>query len=630
MSGSAVDDQHSVNGEQQLVAQRTFFTAPFPEAPDDLYSRSTLGAVERQRVRAVLQPHSQLSTNTYFGRFPASYWQRWTEVTLVEFRVTVRGSGRISVRASDFAGDARTVVTHVAKDAQREQIRLIARVDRFIDGGALWLEASTDSTTLALEAGRWSVTTRSRRRLTAVVICTYNRADDCLRTLDTFSRDRAALGMVDTVYVIDQGNDTVESRVSFADLARAFGGKLHYIRQPNLGGAGGFTRGLCEAMDIGRADHPHIIFMDDDILLEPDTVARLTAFASCTTVPTIVGGQMLYLLHPDHLHVGAEGADLTILQAGVPVKDALFRSDLTKHRQEIRVDAGYNGWWACLIPSEVVTATGYPIPLFFQWDDIEYGIRARAQGYPTVTLPGAGIWHADFHWKDWDDWYRYFNLRNSLIVNALHGRPGRADSARFVLKELLNYIVSMRYGLAATLITAAEDFLIGPEILHDGGVEAAAAIRKLRADYPESTRHPAHGIPGIASSAMPVTAAAPAPSKPRLVMVKRLIWQLLRKPKGVAAISARDSHWWHVSRFATAVVTDLSQETVRVRRLDQASMRTLSGQGLRIVVRLIREQPSVRRRYRAAMPTLTSRQNWQRLFDTDNQSESSNKTGRRP
>ncbi|MGH3787373.1 MAG: glycosyltransferase [Pseudonocardiaceae bacterium] len=611
-----VDHQHGTPGQEQLLAQRALFAAPFPQVPDDLYSCSAQGIIERQRERVVIQPHAQLSTNTFFGRFPASYWQRWTEVTQVELGTIVNGTGRISVRASDSRGDVRTVATVAVESAQHAQVRLTARIDRFVDGGAMWLEASTGENGLALDAVRWSVVKPARVRATAVVICTYNRADDCLHTMKTLSLDDTTLSMVDMIYVVDQGNDTVESRPGFADVRRVLGSKLHYLRQPNLGGAGGFSRGLYEVMEVGQTQPAHILFMDDDIMLEPDTVVRLTSFANCATAPTIVGGQMLYLLHPNQLHVGAEGTDLPTLRPGLPVRDALVRADLTRQRQDIRVDAEYNGWWSCLIPSEVVAAIGYPLPLFFQWDDIEYGLRARAHGYPTVTLPGAGIWHADFHWKDWDDWYRYFNLRNSLIVNALHGRSNRTGTPRVLLKDLLLYIVSMRYGLAATLIMAVEDFLTGPEVLGDGGVEAAAAVRKLRAEYRETTRHPAHSVPGIPSTAMPITAARPTPSLPDLVLVKRLLWQLLRKPRATAAVSARDSHWWHVSLFETAVVTDLSQQGVRVVRLDRSTMLKLGTEGVRVIARLVREGPSLRRRYRAAMPELASGQNWQRLFNT--------------
>ena len=611
-----VDHQQDTSGQEQLLAQRAFFAGPFPEAPDDLYSCSDQGVIEGERERVVIHPHARLSTNTFFGRFPASYWQRWTEVTQVEVSAIVQGTGRLSIRASDSVGDVRTVTTVMIEGAQHEQVRLRARIDRFVDGGAMWLEASTGAAALVLEAVRWSVAKPQRDRRTAVVICTYNRADDCLHTLTTLSLDDTGLAMVDTIYVVDQGNDTVESRPGFAEIQRALGAKLHYLRQPNLGGAGGFTRGLYEVTEADQADQAHILFMDDDIMLEPDTVVRLTTFANCTTAPTIVGGQMLYLLHPDQLHVGAEATDLTILRAGLPVKDALVQADLTTQRQDIRVDAEYNAWWTCLFPAEVVAAIGYPLPLFFQWDDIEYGLRARAHGYPTVTLPGAGVWHADFHWKDWDDWSRYFSLRNALVVNALYGQPHRTDTARFLLDELLHYIVSMRYGLAATLIMAVEDFLAGPQVLLDGGVEAAAAVRKLRAEYAETTRHPAHGIPGIPSTAMPITVARSTPSRPGLVLAKRLLWQFLRKPRTTAAVSARDAHWWHVSLFETAVVTEPSQQGVRVRHLDRSTMLRLGARGMRVLARLVREGPSLRRQYQAAMPELTSRQNWQRLFDT--------------
>jgi galactofuranosylgalactofuranosylrhamnosyl-N-acetylglucosaminyl-diphospho-decaprenol beta-1,5/1,6-galactofuranosyltransferase len=59
--------------------------------------------------------------------------------------------------------------------------------------------------------------------------------------------------------------------------------------------------------------------MDDDVLLEPEILIRLTAFATCTRHPTIVGGQMLNLLHPAHLHVSAEYAEPETLRAGRPV-----------------------------------------------------------------------------------------------------------------------------------------------------------------------------------------------------------------------------------------------------------------------------------------------------------------------
>src|SRR5690606_26226649 len=344
---------------------------------------------------------------------------------------------------------------------------------------------------------------------------------------------------------------------------------------------------------------------------------------NCAANPMIVGGQMLNLLHPHQLHVGAEYAELNTLEPGQPVPHSLSTADLLgvdeetgkPNRQERRVDAGYNGWWSCLIPYEVVKTIGYPLPFFFQWDDAEYSYRARAHGFPTVTLPGAGVWHADFHWKDWDEWHRYFNLRNSIITAALHSPFDLNLLSRELLAQLVRYLLSMQYGLSATLITAVEDFLKGPDILHDGGVAAMKRIREIRAQYPETKRYAPTEVPGIPSNDISIINTAPRPSLQRLVLLKRIIYRLLGKHRfELGAIPSDEAHWWHVSQFETAVVTDASQEGVRVRRYDRQKMFELAKRGVQVINRLRKEGKAVQEEYKRALPRLTSRENWKRLY----------------
>jgi galactofuranosylgalactofuranosylrhamnosyl-N-acetylglucosaminyl-diphospho-decaprenol beta-1,5/1,6-galactofuranosyltransferase len=601
----------------RLLAQRTLFVGPSPEAPDELYAVPVRGVVIFERDRMILDGHAIATTNTFFGRFPASYWQRWTSVRSVDLSAVVSGSGRLRVMASDSDGTPRTVAAHQVEDAQSEPVELTLAIDKFVDGGALWLELQTTTRAMTVEQVRWRVGQTRARRATAVVICTYNRADDCLATLQTLASDPEVAGELSAVYVIDQGTDAVESRAAFAAARDSLGTTLHYIRQPNLGGAGGFTRGIHEAVRNETIDRVNLLLMDDDIRLEPDTVTRLRALADRADEPILVGGQMLNLLHPDQLHVGAETADLGILRAGLPVDEALAEADLTEEQQEIRVDAAYNAWWTCLIPSEVVQAIGYPLPLFFQWDDIEYGLRARAAGFPTVTLPGAGVWHADFTWKNWDDWSRYFSFRNSLITSALHSDFNRRRIVEHLAKQLTEAIVSMRYGLAALIIRAVEDFLRGPDVLADGGAETSAVVRKLWSQYPETANHPASAVPGIAAVDMPKASDPGTPSMLKAVLAKRILWQLLRRSRGTAAISTADAHWWHVSLFTTAVVTDPSQEGVRVRRFDRDTMADLARRGGTVLWRLMREGERARAQYRARLPELTDRDMWTRLFDSE-------------
>jgi galactofuranosylgalactofuranosylrhamnosyl-N-acetylglucosaminyl-diphospho-decaprenol beta-1,5/1,6-galactofuranosyltransferase len=177
MHEDLADERHSVFDQKRLVVQRVFFGAPFPEAPNDLYAQATKGVVVQERERALIEPHARLSTNTFFGRFPASYWQRSAEVAQAELSVNAKGSGRISIRVSYNIGIIRTVATVTINDTQHEQVRLRTPIDRFTDGEALWLEASTDETALILEAAGWSVTKPERSRPAALGSCTCNDPD---------------------------------------------------------------------------------------------------------------------------------------------------------------------------------------------------------------------------------------------------------------------------------------------------------------------------------------------------------------------------------------------------------------------------------------------------------------------
>ena len=73
-----------------------------------------------------------------------------------------------------------------------------------------------------------------------------------------------------------------------------------------------------------------------------------------------------------------------------------------------------------------------------------------------MSLPGAGVWHADFHWKDWDDWHRYFNLRNALITSALHSQFDPKRICRSMAAQLATYLVGHNFSEEETRRTFEE------------------------------------------------------------------------------------------------------------------------------------------------------------------------------
>ena len=601
---------------RELVLQRTLFSGPQKWVNDDLYSRIERGLARRTRSRLHLEPGAIVHTNTYFGRFEASYWQRWTDVETVKVRVEIESEGQVDVlvRASDIGSHERTVnLVHHFGDGMAV---LDVPVDTFADGGGMWLEFVAVDAPAIVSNVQWStITSRPARRAT-IAICTFNRADDCAATVSALAADPVVFELIDDLYVTDQGTDTVASRPEFNAVAEEFGDRMHYIRQPNLGGSGGFSRGMYEATATGGKE-VDVLLMDDDVRVEPEAVVRLFAFATVTLAPTLVGAQMLYLFNPDYLHISAETADLNILARGVSADEFILRNEsAVENLDDRRHDAGYVAWWTCLIPGEVIDEVGLSLPLFVQWDDIEYSLRARAAGFSTVTLQGAAVWHADFYWKDVDEFSEVFTTRNGLVTAAVSQSFNRGALARELSRQVLRAITAMQYGLAATRLRGIEAFLDGPSGrfgVSDGSQGLLAGVREERAAYPDTARHSVNELPaniGIAKK-------GPEPETSRIdfVLGKRLLWQELgRTRREPVAVPFEDNDWWHVSLFDEAYVTDASQTGVRHRRFDKATARELSARLATLLKRFHSESDAAQQAWREAAQGLTSRENWARLY----------------
>jgi galactofuranosylgalactofuranosylrhamnosyl-N-acetylglucosaminyl-diphospho-decaprenol beta-1,5/1,6-galactofuranosyltransferase len=87
-----------------------------------------------------------------------------------------------------------------------------------------------------------------------------------------------------------------------------------------------------------------------------------------------------------------------------------------------------------------------------------------------------------------------------------------------------------------------------------------------------------------------------------------------RTDRRPVAVQAADAHWYHVARFETVVVTDASQEGVRIRRRDPEAAKSLLVRGVKVINELRRKAPALQSQYRAALPEVSSREHWGRLF----------------
>ncbi len=595
-------------------------------------------ATNRKRSRSVgrttleLPVDSEISFATYFNAFPASYWRRWSVLDSVTLRLEVAGPCRIDVYRSKADGTQIHEQAETVAGSAPSVLEFSIDLAPFEDGGWIWFDLTTEEEAVSLVSAGWYAPQAPAVRATvAVGICTFNRPDDCVAALAAIGEDPVVLESVGAVIVADQGTKTIDGSPQFSAAQAALGDRLSVHRQGNLGGSGGFSRVMYEALTNTHCEQ--ILLMDDDIVIEPDSILRAAAFAQFAERPTIVGGQMLNLQNRSHLRSMGEVVDrrkfMWRAAPGVEYDHDFAKKSLRRtawlHR---RIDVDYNGWWMCLIPRVVAEEIGLPLPLFIKWDDTEYALRASEAGYPTATVPGVAIWHMPWSDKnDATDWQAYFHLRNRLVVAALH-TPYRRGAAlvREDMKAVLNHLMSLEYSTVALKTLAIQDFLAGPDALFDALPTALGEIRTKRSEFTDATVLPSsRSLPLPSMDAVKAEQFLKPPVNPVAIgatLATGLVHNVLppkaqhhRRPQ--LNIAASDAHWFLLARLDGATVATADGRGVSFRKRNPKTFWTLLSQSVRAHAQLRREFPRMRKTYAQAMPELTSHGSWRRVFGQD-------------
>ncbi|WP_407316904.1 glycosyltransferase [Isoptericola halotolerans] len=574
---------------------------------------------------------------TYLNGFPGAYWARWAGATRARVRLAATGAGTLRLLRSDAEGR----VTEVASGPVAEPLEAPLSVD----GGWWWCEVVADGAApggpdvpdgVVVTGGEWSVDAPARRAGEVVVsITTMDKPEYCVATLVTLAAAPELAAEDVRVQVVDQGSRTVAAHPGFAEVAAALGDRLRVVEQPNLGGSGGFSRGMLETLDDG-ADA--VLICDDDVEVEPEALLRAVRLHRAATSPVVVGGHMLDLARPTVLNSFSEVVHRRTFNWGPPVMDRQWhdlagglRATPWLHR---RADSDFNGWWMCLVPAVVLREVGLSLPLFLKWDDAEFCLRAGEAGFPTVSLPGACLWH--MAWTEKDDsveWQAYLHVRNRVITALLHADgPGLLPAA--LLATDLKLLLAMRYYPVDLHVRALREVLDGPGRLHPELATVVGRVRGVGAEHPETVRH-RPGDPAFDATVGTTTQhgpAGPAPtarhepgSRPTGVLglagfVLRGAARTLRPvppaareaPTTVLARSA--ATWWQVPAHDSVLVLDSEATSGVWLRRDRRTFWRLAGAAVVGHARLAVRWRSLARTWRAAAPDLAAVETWRADF----------------
>jgi galactofuranosylgalactofuranosylrhamnosyl-N-acetylglucosaminyl-diphospho-decaprenol beta-1,5/1,6-galactofuranosyltransferase len=610
--------------EANAIAQRIQNAAKGVSAihPDQIESRTAY------RV----QQGDSVSFGTYFNAFPASYWRRHTIVKEVRLTVRLRGEGATVTVYRSMANGRSQRVDSATVEGGSGEFSFDLPLKPFVDGGWYWYDAVAADDDAVVESAEWTAEVAEDRVPSGTVtigITTMNRQDFCAKLLAQLGDADQLDGVLDEVVVMEQGKQKVVDSEFFPEAEKALGDKLRIIEQGNIGGSGGFARAQYEGLKSGRSTY--VMMLDDDVEIETEGVVRAVTFGELCRKTTIVGGHMFSLFQKTQLHsFGERVSPYTFWWGSAPgvfsgwdFADRNLRSTRWLHA---RVDVDYNGWFMCLIPTEVLQDIGLSLPVFIKWDDSEYGLRAKAAGYPTVTFPGAAVWHVP--WTDKNDaldWQAYFHVRNRFIAALLHSpypRGGRLLRESF--NHQVKHLVSMQYSTVELRHRALEDVLAGPERLHDMLPTKLTEIREMVKGYDDATYITDPGtLPEVKRHKLPRKGKEPSPViSGRAATVQALLQPLrqLRKPRAMAQrypeaeIMAQDSRWHKIARYDSAIVSLPDQTSAAFYRRDREKFVDLMRRTAAIHKRLATEWDDLAERYRAALPEITAPEAWEDTF----------------
>lgn len=211
------------------------------------------------------------------------------------------------------------------------------------------------------------------------IVTTYNAEDSLRRVVRALASQTSP---VRRIVVANNGNPIASSFCSRYPRL-----ELQILNlDENLGPAGGFHRGIQEAMS-GECDY--VWLFCDDIFPEPGCLHNLLSAVDAQTAPVIALG--------------------TVVESR-----GVFR---------------YPAWTGALLPRKVVDLLGMPLANLFWWgEDTEYLLdRPLRIGIPVTYPDHAVVFHAEERrTNSWPVWKYYYVSRNTLFLR-LHYRENATD-----------------------------------------------------------------------------------------------------------------------------------------------------------------------------------------------------------
>lgn len=399
---------------------------------------------------AHFEPGGLMSTDTFYNGLTVGAWKGRCDVQSLAFELC--GEGRCVVSFGLHRLGMGSVWIAEASVELQPGSRTTIPVDAWpvLHDGLLFVRIRALGPA-RLDAARWATADAPLHDIRlGIVVTHFNRLRQVVPAIERLCRfidRRPDLLPRLTVTVVDNSRN----------LPLSDDGPLTVIPNRNLGGTGGFVRGLLALMD--RGDHTHALFMDDDASCEVDAVARCVALLQYARDPAqAVAGALLREAAPWHLVEKGARFDGQVRQMGSGMD--MRRIDALLQAERSTTAPDYGAWWFFAFPLSAVRR--FPFPFFVRGDDILFGLSNR---FRIMTMNGIACYGEDFSAKH-GPLSAYLDARYHLVL-ALLGERQVAKRLRWATRLFVKAISSYHYSSARAVTLAVRHVLQGPEVFRE-------------------------------------------------------------------------------------------------------------------------------------------------------------------
>ncbi|MBA3923045.1 MAG: glycosyltransferase [Nostocaceae cyanobacterium] len=431
---------------------------------------------EASDCQVILAQGSTISFNTYFNSIYETFYTKYTTLSEIYYLLKLEGDFEVSVYREFEAKSKELISTQTIKECQLStKVKiLLPLLKQSQEAGRIYLEITCLSERGIFTEGLVVTEQEKLRDVSlAAITCTFKKEAYVRNTVSVIVQDSFLSAKNFKVFVVDNGKTLNPS--DFPDS------KVRLISNRNVGGSGGFTKGLIEALQEGI--YTHFLFMDDDIELDSEVIYRLISLYEYASQDFAVAGSMLDL-YMKHMLYEAGGLYNQEVNEQGNAKYRQFRITSLKNNLDLRSAAtlnsllvqdeniDYGAFWFFAFSKEVVEKIGLPLPLFIKGDDQEYGLRIKEHfgSKMIVAFASFAVWHEPFYAKK-PVWDTYYTVRNDLINGSIHSSLTYANTIKSITKSIIYQILIFDYNSAEMFIKGFDDYMQGPGVIRNNDAE---------------------------------------------------------------------------------------------------------------------------------------------------------------